>query len=93
MCPANGELENGNQESPVEFLCQVAHVRAAALGVEVPSHGECEFCAGRRDEVLESGRRIAVKEVDVESWVGPQHLFPILDNVTTSSGCGTCGHH
>jgi radical SAM protein with 4Fe4S-binding SPASM domain len=27
MCPANGELENGDQESPVSFLCQVAGLR------------------------------------------------------------------
>ena len=93
MCPANGELENGDRESPVEFLCHVAHLRAVAIGVAVPAHGDCEFCGSRRDEVLESGRRIASKEVDVESWVGPQHMLPILDNVLTSGGCGNCGRH
>src|SRR4030081_3058643 len=76
MCPANGELENGDRESPVEFLCNVAHLRAAAIGVEVPPHGECEFCAGgsEHDALLESARRIATKEIDVESWVGPQQI-------------------
>src|ERR1700728_823444 len=93
MCPANGELEGGNQESPVEFLCHVAHLRAAAIGVAVPVHGDCEFCGSRRDEVLESGRRIACKEVDVESWTGPPNFFPILDNVLASGGCGDCGRH
>jgi radical SAM protein with 4Fe4S-binding SPASM domain len=93
MCPANGELENGDQESPVEFLCHVAHLRAAAIGVAVPAHGDCEFCGDRREEVLESGRRIASKGVDVESWVGPQHIFPILDNIAASGGCGSCGRH
>ena len=93
MCPANGELENGESESPVEFLCHVAHLRAAALGVAVVAHGDCEFCGSRRDEVLESGRRIASKEVDVESWVGPQHILPILDNVPASGGCRSCGQH
>jgi len=93
MCPANGELENGDGESPVEFLCHVAHLRAAALGVAVPLHGVCEFCASRRDEVLESGRRIAAKEIDVESWVGPQQMLPILDNVLMPGGCGGCGCH
>ena len=44
MCPANGELENGDPESPVDFLCQVAHLRAMALGFEVPAHGNCDFC-------------------------------------------------
>jgi radical SAM protein with 4Fe4S-binding SPASM domain len=93
MCPANGELENGDQESPVDFLCHVAHLRAAAIGVAVPAHGDCEFCSNRRDEVFESGRRIAEKEIDVESWAGPQHILPILNNVETSGGCGSCGCH
>jgi radical SAM protein with 4Fe4S-binding SPASM domain len=46
MCPAWGILENGDAESPVEFLCEVAHLRAMALGVDVPEHGPCEYCAG-----------------------------------------------
>jgi radical SAM protein with 4Fe4S-binding SPASM domain len=93
MCPANGELESGDRETPVEFLCHVAHVRAAAIGVSVPPHGECDFCGARRNEVLESGRRVASKEVDVESWAGPQHMLPILNNVLEISGCGGCGCH
>ena len=96
MCPANGELENGDRESPVEFLCNVAHLRAAAIGVEIPAHGACEFCAGgsEHDALLESARRIASKEIDVESWVGPQHLLPILNNPSlAAAGCGSCGNH
>jgi radical SAM protein with 4Fe4S-binding SPASM domain len=31
MCPANGELENGDPEEPVDFLCRVAHLRAKAF--------------------------------------------------------------
>jgi radical SAM protein with 4Fe4S-binding SPASM domain len=46
MCPANGELENGDAEEPVDFLCQVAHLRAYALGIPVPPHGDCEYCEG-----------------------------------------------
>jgi radical SAM protein with 4Fe4S-binding SPASM domain len=54
MCPANGEMENGDKESPVEFLCHAAHLRAAVIGVEVTTHGECEFCPGgsRHPEVI-----------------------------------------
>ena len=96
MCPANGEMENGDKESPVEFLCNVAHLRAAVIGVEVPSHGKCEFCAGgnQHEEVLESARRIKSKEIDVESWVGPQQAFQILNNASAATGgCGSCGGH
>ena len=41
-------MENGDKESPVEFLCHVAHLRAATIGAEIPAHGECEFCVGRK---------------------------------------------
>ena len=96
MCPANGEMENGDRESPVEFLCNVAHLRAQVVGVEIPAHGKCEFCAGGTEHagVLESARRIVSKEIDVESWVGPQQIFPILNNSSAAvSGCGSCGNH
>jgi radical SAM protein with 4Fe4S-binding SPASM domain len=96
MCPANGEMENGDRESPVDFLCHVAHLRAAAIGVETPAHGECDFCAGgvRHEEVTESARRIVSKEIDVEAWSGPQQMLPVLNNAGASvGGCGGCGNH
>ncbi|MBN1570662.1 MAG: radical SAM protein [Acidobacteria bacterium] len=46
MCPANSELEQGDPESPVDFLCQVAHLRAYALDIPVAPHGDCEYCKG-----------------------------------------------
>ncbi|MGA8439213.1 MAG: radical SAM protein [Candidatus Sulfotelmatobacter sp.] len=95
MCPANGEMENGDRESPVEFLCHVAHLRAAVIGVEIPGHGDCEFCAGgsQHRDLMESARRIRSKEIDVESWIGPQQIFPILNNAGPATGCGNCGGH
>ncbi len=96
MCPANGELENGDRESPVEFLCEVAHLRATVIGVEVPKHGDCAFCSDgcEHDRLLDSARRIVSKEIDVENWVGPQQILPILNNSSVSAGgCGSCGNH
>jgi radical SAM protein with 4Fe4S-binding SPASM domain len=95
MCPANGEMENGDRESPVEFLCHVAHLRAAAIGIDVPAHGDCDFCANgsRGAELRESALRIQSKEIDVESWTGPQQLLPILNNPHSASGCGSCSTH
>jgi radical SAM protein with 4Fe4S-binding SPASM domain len=64
MCPANGELENGDPESPVEFLCQVAHLRAYALGHAVPHHDTadttCPNCAGAKNhsDLLVAAERI-----------------------------------
>jgi radical SAM protein with 4Fe4S-binding SPASM domain len=95
MCPANGELENGDAESPVDFLCEVAHLRAMALGLDVPGHGECDFCSGGRhyDSVRDSARRIASKEINVSEWISPKVLLPILNNSSASSygGCNGCG--
>jgi hypothetical protein len=87
-------MENGDRESPVEFLCHVAHLRAAAIGAEIPTHGQCEFCAGgsRHAEMKESARRIANKEINVEEWHGPHQLLPILSSSSVVSGCGSCGH-
>jgi hypothetical protein len=95
MCPANGELENGDPESPVGFLCEVAHLRAIALGFEVPNHGECEFCedAERRRSLHESAERIVSQEINPERWTGPA-LLPILNNATVAASCsGSCGRH
>jgi radical SAM protein with 4Fe4S-binding SPASM domain len=60
MCPANGELENGDPESPVDFLCQVAHLRARAFGFQVANHGDCEYCPGgeRNDELARCAARL-----------------------------------
>ncbi len=96
MCPANGEMENGDKESPVEFLCHVAHLRAAVIGSEVPAHGDCDFCVGgsQHANVAESARRILTKEIDVETWSGPRQILPILNNSSvTTGGCGSCGTH
>ena len=44
MCPANAELENSDAEEPVDYLCQVAHLRARALGISFGSHEDCRYC-------------------------------------------------
>jgi hypothetical protein len=95
MCPANGELENGDPESPVEFLCEVAHLRAMALGLEVPEHGDCDFCPGGShfESAEESARRIASQDVNVSEWTSPLVLLPILNNQSgvSDGGCSGCG--
>jgi radical SAM protein with 4Fe4S-binding SPASM domain len=94
MCPANGELENGDAESPVEFLCEVAHLRALALGFEIPDHGDCAFCrdANLRIALTESAERIASQQTDPGAWIVPQSLLPVLNN-SIASGCSGCGSH
>ncbi len=92
MCPANGELENGDKESPVEFLCEAAHLRAATLGLEVPAHGDCEFCSGEgRERVRAAAARIQTQETNVDDWSEPISLLPVLKQAGARSGCGSCG--
>jgi radical SAM protein with 4Fe4S-binding SPASM domain len=60
MCPANGELESGDAEEPVDFLCEVAHLRAYALGLRLSPHGDCDYCPGgiKYEDLMESLTRI-----------------------------------
>jgi radical SAM protein with 4Fe4S-binding SPASM domain len=91
-CPATGELESGDPQSPVEFLCEVAHLRATVLGVKIPPHGECDFCNDetRRRALAESASRIVSREVNPEQWVPPSALLPVLNN-TVAAACHGCG--
>ena len=87
-------------ESPVEFLCEVAHLRAMVLGAEIPAHGECECCAGgsAHAKLFQSAERIRKGEVDVGSWtpMPSAATLPILQPSSgcgRGSGCGSCGAH
>jgi radical SAM protein with 4Fe4S-binding SPASM domain len=46
VCPANAELECRDAESPVDFMCRVAHLRAYTMDIAVTPHGPCEYCPG-----------------------------------------------
>jgi len=43
-----------DEEEPVDFLCRVAHLRAHALEIPLPPHGNCEYCEGgsRYQEII-----------------------------------------
>jgi radical SAM protein with 4Fe4S-binding SPASM domain len=99
MCPANGELENGDPEAPVDFLCRVAHIRAHAFGIPVPAHGECEYCEGgvRYPELIASVASLARKRPAMPTRPhGPSTLLPMAHASTGScgsGGCTSCGGH
>jgi radical SAM protein with 4Fe4S-binding SPASM domain len=63
MCPANGVLECGDAEEPVDFLCQVAHLRAYAFGIPIPPHGECEYCPGgsKHQAMLDAAEKLVIR--------------------------------
>ena len=60
MCPVNSQLACRDAETPVDFLCQVAHLRAYALGLPIAAHGECEYCQGgiRYEEMMETANKL-----------------------------------
>jgi radical SAM protein with 4Fe4S-binding SPASM domain len=100
MCPANGELENGDPESPVEFLCQVAHLRAYALGFQVPEHGDCPCCRdGARHAGLEAAaERLRNQKPEPGNLSGGRPASPVLNVLQASTGhhggaCGSCAAH
>ena len=87
MCAANGELESGDAETPVDFLCQVAHLRAFALGVQVPAHGDCACCEGgtHHTTLRASAERINQDSATLTNILPlpPPHsnsLLPVLDS-------------
>jgi radical SAM protein with 4Fe4S-binding SPASM domain len=92
MCPANAELENGDPEAPVDFLCHVAHLRAHSMGIPVPPHGDCEYCVGgsRHAELVSSAE--SLERGRTENWMGTASrakVFPISSG--GGGGCGSCG--
>lgn len=101
MCAANGELEGGDAESPVDFLCQVAHLRAFALGIQVPAHGECDCCAGGRHHNALKGSAERINSHSpapdkVIPFSGAGALLPVLNRASggcSTGGCSSCGAH
>jgi len=98
MCPANGELEGGDAESPVDFLCQVAHLRAFALGIQVPEHGDCDCCTGgsRHASLLKSAERLNQESAVLPNVIAlprSSSLLPVLETGggCSAGGCSSCG--
>ncbi len=92
MCPANAELEGGDPEKPVDFLCQVAHLRALTFGWPIPPHGACEFCPGGagRAQVEASAARLRGR-VGTNAGRRRGIALPMRAEVGSAGGCGSCG--
>ena len=94
MCPANGELENGDPEAPVEFLCQAAHLRAYTFGFSVPPHGDCEFCEGgsKYDELMRSVEKLNQVKVAQATDSSPlRQPLPMVSAGAAGGGCASGG--
>jgi radical SAM protein with 4Fe4S-binding SPASM domain len=90
MCPAFGELENGDAENVVEFLCEVAHLRAMSLGCEVPRHGACPYCAGGEKHAALRHSAEGLTNQRLESLPPPG--TPVVNECGTKirEGCSSC---
>ena len=89
MCPANAELEAGDPETPVEFLCHVAHLRAHAMGWPVAPHGECAWCPGGASYagLLEEAERLRAGTAPPP----PRAFLPVLARGRADDGIRPCG--
>jgi radical SAM protein with 4Fe4S-binding SPASM domain len=95
MCPANGELENGHAEKPVDFLCHVAHLRAQVLDIKVPAHGECEYCEGglHHQEMMRSADALQNRDASMlRSYESEKKALPVIgqESVCSTGGCSSC---
>lgn len=91
MCPANGELENGDPEEPVDFLCRVAHLRARAFEIPTPAHGNCEYCNGgvHAAEIDAMMHRLEIPPLEPDSMPLPA----MSAGGCGAGGCGSCSLH
>jgi radical SAM protein with 4Fe4S-binding SPASM domain len=87
-CAATAELENGDPEAPVDFLCRTAHLRADVFGVEMRDHGDCEYCpdGSHRHEIDAMAEDIRTRGPELARAMS---IAPAL--TAPASGCGTGG--
>jgi radical SAM protein with 4Fe4S-binding SPASM domain len=90
MCAANGELENGDAESPVDFLCQVAHLRAMTLDIPVQPHGECEYCVDGAGHHVVYEAAEALKSAQAERIAAIPVAPEQASSNCGSGGCNSC---
>jgi radical SAM protein with 4Fe4S-binding SPASM domain len=91
-CAATAELETGDADTPVEYFCEVAHLRAHALDYEPPAHGDCAFCAGGDGH----GRLLEDVEAIHRNQPAPRRRsLAVVDDSAGAGcgggGCGSCG--
>lgn len=95
MCPANGELESGHAEKPVDFLCNVAHLRGQLMDFPAPPHGDCEYCQGgsNYDHLMESVGKLRRLDREREGTLQSRNRYlPVLTESTSAgAGCSSGG--
>ena len=97
-CAATSELEHGDAEAPVEYFCEVAHLRAHAVGHPPALHGACAFCPGgeSHERLLSQVAELTRPGVAISR---PAHRpsLPVVSGAPartscgSGGGCGSCG--
>ena len=100
-CAATSELEHGDAEAPVDYFCEVAHLRAQAVGVVPPAHGDCVFCEGgaRHAKLLRDTADVrAAADAPAGAVTRRPSALKVVAEVAEgtgascgSGGCGSCG--
>lgn len=88
-CAANGELEAGDAEQPVDFLCRTAHLRANVFEISVRAHGDCEYCpdGARHEELLAMVEDVRSGGADIQQALSAD---PIPASACSSGSCSGC---
>jgi len=92
-CAATSELENdGDPEAPVDFLCRTAHLRAEVFGVDVPQHGDCEYCPDGMHRAVITGMMEQVNSRHSRELAAVIQEQPVgvIAAGCGSGGCGSC---
>ena len=96
-CAATSELEHGDPEAPVEFFCEVAHLRARVVGFTPPAHGDCAFCEGgaHHERLLRAADSVRAGAGGPLRPAARASSLKVLSSASSSScssgGCGACG--
>jgi radical SAM protein with 4Fe4S-binding SPASM domain len=97
-CAATSELEHGDAETPVEYFCEVAHLRSLAVGHTPAAHGDCAYCEGgdrhthllSELDALQRGERRQRPPRRASLTIVSDAAQAPRSSCGSDGGCGTC---
>lgn len=90
-CAATAELEMGDPEAPVDFLCKTAHLRAEVFDVPVIPHGDCEYCGDQKETITAMADRVrARRSGDLAEAIAATPMVAMEAKGGCGPSCGSC---
>ncbi len=90
-CAATAELEMGDPEAPVDFLCKTAHLRAEVFDVPVTPHGDCEYCGDQKETITTMAERVrARRSGDLAEAIAATPMAAMEAKGGCGPSCGSC---